>query len=70
MSTHLHHLVARQQIADHIRAAERARLAQGTRPVEPASARGGLIARLLVQRRLRLARPVPAEAGCADECVP
>jgi hypothetical protein len=68
MSTHLHHLVAQQQIADLIRAAERARLTQSSRRIEPASRRDGLIARFLIPRRLRVARTVRAAAACADDC--
>jgi hypothetical protein len=70
MSTHLHHLIAQQEIADLIRAAERARVTQGSRPIEPASRRGGLIARFLVPRRLRVAEIVAAAAGCADDRLP
>jgi hypothetical protein len=70
MSNHLHHLVAQQQLADRMRAAERARLTQGSRRIEPAARRDGLFAGLLVALRRRGARPVLAAADCADDCCP
>jgi hypothetical protein len=68
MFSHLNDLVAQQEIADRIRAAERARRSRGSRPIAPVSGRDGLIARLLVALRLRGAGTVLATADCADEC--
>jgi hypothetical protein len=54
MSTHLHHLVAQQKITDLVHAAEQARLTQGSRTIEPASRRDGLLRRFLTPALRRL----------------
>jgi hypothetical protein len=66
MSTQLTYLVAQQKVADFIRSAERARLAQSIRPSKSAFRRDGITR--LVSRRLRSQESgagAPAERGCA-----
>lgn len=58
MATQLNHVVAQQKLADLARSTERARLTQDSRTSESASRGGGVIARLLVPRRLRIAATV------------
>jgi len=57
MTPHLNYLLARERIADFSRSAERARLAQSGGSSQLAARRRGLIGRLPVPRRIRVAEP-------------